>query len=75
MADLRVTELDFEQIKRNLINYLSSQEEFADYNFSGSGLNTIIDLLRNGPAQFLNFLARIDYETPLPLPKPTTSAD
>jgi len=45
MADLRVTELDFEQIKRNLINYLSSQEEFADYNFSGSGLNTIIDLL------------------------------
>lgn len=45
MADLRVTELDFEQIKQNLINYLSSQAEFADYNFSGSGLNTIIDLL------------------------------
>lgn len=45
MADLRVTELDFEQIKQNLINYLSSQVEFADYNFSGSGLNTIIDLL------------------------------
>ena len=28
MADLRVTDLDFQQIKTNLINYLSSQEEF-----------------------------------------------
>lgn len=45
MADLRVTELDFAQIKENLINYLKSQTEFSDYNFAGSGLNTIIDLL------------------------------
>lgn len=45
MADLRVTELDFAQIKENLINFLKSQTEFSDYNFAGSGLNTLIDLL------------------------------
>jgi hypothetical protein len=45
MADLRVTELDFAQIKENLINYLKSQTEFSDYNFAGSGLNTLLDIL------------------------------
>lgn len=45
MADLRVTELDFEEIKKNLINYLRGQEEFSDYNFAGAGLNVLIDLL------------------------------
>lgn len=45
MADLRVTELDFEQIKANLINYLRKQEQFSDYDFAGAGLNVLIDLL------------------------------
>jgi hypothetical protein len=45
MADLRITELEFEQIKKNFIRYLESQTEFSDYNFTGSGLNTLLDVL------------------------------
>ena len=45
MADLRITELDFEQIKKNFIRYLESQSEFSDYNFTGSGLNVLLDVL------------------------------
>ena len=45
MAQLNVTELDFDNIKANLKNYLSSQEEFSDFNFEGSGLAVLIELL------------------------------
>jgi len=45
MAQLEVTELDFDTIKQNLRTFLSSQEEFADYNFEGSGLSVLIDIL------------------------------
>jgi hypothetical protein len=45
MAELRVTELEFEEIKQNLIRYLSNQDEFSDYNYTGSALNILIDLL------------------------------
>ncbi len=45
MSELRVTELDFEAIKTNLKNYLKAQTEFADYNFEGSGLGVLIDVL------------------------------
>jgi len=42
---LQVTELDFDDIKDNLKTYMKNQTEFSDYNFEGSGLSTIIDLL------------------------------
>jgi hypothetical protein len=42
---LQVTELDFDDIKNNLKTYMRNQEEFKDYNFEGSALSTIIDLL------------------------------
>jgi hypothetical protein len=45
MAQLNLTELDFEDIKVNLKSFLKSQSEFSDYNFEGSGLATLIDLL------------------------------
>ncbi len=45
MAQLNTTELDFQDIKDNLKNYLKSQTEFSDYNFEGSGLGVLIDLL------------------------------
>lgn len=45
MANLRVAELDFDTIKSNLKTFLSSQSEFTDYDFEGSGLSTLIDLL------------------------------
>jgi hypothetical protein len=42
---LRVTELDFDTIKQNLKNYLKAQSEFTDYDFEGSGLSVLIDIL------------------------------
>lgn len=42
---LQVTELDFDDIKNNLKTYMKNQTEFSDYNFEGSGLTQIIDLL------------------------------
>ena len=42
---LQVTELDFDLIKDNLKTYMKNQNEFTDYNFEGSGLSQIVDLL------------------------------
>lgn len=42
---LNTTALDFDGIKNNLIDFMRTQEEFADYNFEGSGLNAIMDVL------------------------------
>lgn len=42
---LRVTELDFDSIKNNLKNYLRSQSEFQDFDFEGSGMSVLLDVL------------------------------
>ena len=42
---LRVSELDFNSIRNNLKTYLNSQSEFSDYNFEGSGLSVLLDIL------------------------------
>tara|TARA_R110001592_G_scaffold19280_3_gene79345 strand:- start:2000 stop:3865 length:1866 start_codon:yes stop_codon:yes gene_type:complete len=42
---LNVTEQDFDQIKTNLKTFLRSQTTLADYDFEGSALSTIIDVL------------------------------
>jgi len=44
-TSLRIAELDFDSIKRNLKNYLRSQSEFQDFDFEGSGMSILIDLL------------------------------
>lgn len=45
MANTRVTELDFDEIKENLRQYLRSQTAFTDYDFEGSNLSVLMDLL------------------------------
>ena len=61
MADrLRVTELDFDTIKTNLKSFLNNQTQFTDYDFEGSGLNVLIDLLAYNThynAYYLNMVA------------------
>ena len=42
---LNVTSLDFDEIKANLKTFLQSQPDLADYDFEGSALSTIIDVL------------------------------
>ena len=42
---LRVTELDFDDIKDNLKVFLKNQTQFKDYDFEGSGMNILLDTL------------------------------
>src|SRR5210317_983153 len=42
---LQVTELDFEQIRTNLKSYLSTQSQFNDYDFEGSAMSVLLDVL------------------------------
>ncbi len=42
---LEISELDFDGIKDNLKTFLRQQDEFTDYDFEGSGMNTLLDLL------------------------------
>ena len=44
-SKLRITELDFDTIKTNLTTFLKGQTEFADYDFEGSGLSILMDIL------------------------------
>ena len=44
-TNLKITELDFVDIKDNLKNFLKSQTVFNDYDFDGSGLSTLLDVL------------------------------
>lgn len=61
MADrLTVTELDFDTIKENLKTFLNQQNEFTDYDFEGSGLNILLDVLAYNThyqAYYLNMVA------------------
>jgi hypothetical protein len=61
MADrLQVTELDFDTIKNNLKAFLNQQSEFTDYDFEGSGLNILLDILAYNThynAYYLNMVA------------------
>ena len=42
---LSITDLEFEGIKTNLKTFLRAQSEFADYDFEGSGMAVLIDIL------------------------------
>ena len=42
---LEISELDFDGIKANLKNFLSQQDEFRDYDFEGSGMAVLLDML------------------------------
>ena len=44
-SNLNITELDFEGISDNLKNYLKGQEKLKDYDFEGSTMSILIDLL------------------------------
>ncbi len=42
---LEVTEFDFDEVKENLKIFLRAQNEFTDYDFEGSGMNILLDVL------------------------------
>jgi hypothetical protein len=45
MAKTPITELDFFAIKEQFKNYLKSQSQFKDYNFEGSNMSILLDVL------------------------------
>ena len=45
MSLINFTNLDFDQIKQSLKDYLQSNSNFKDYDFEGSNLSTILDVL------------------------------
>ena len=44
-TSIKSTDLDFSNIKTELKDYLKQKSEFTDYNFEGSALNNILDVL------------------------------
>lgn len=45
VTKINPTNLDFDSLKASLKTYLKSQDKFKDYNFEGSGLAVLLDLL------------------------------
>jgi len=59
-TNIQVANLDFGDIKQNFITYLQSQDTFKDYNFSGSAMSTLLDVLAYNTqynAFYLNMVA------------------
>ena len=42
---LNISELDFTKIKENLQGFLTSQEDFVGYNFTGSSFDVLLDIM------------------------------
>ena len=42
---LNVTQFDFDDVKDNLKTFLKNQTEFTDYDFEGSGMSALLDVL------------------------------
>ena len=59
-SNIQVTDLDFNLIKNNLKLYLQSQDVLKDYNYDGSALSTLLDILAYNTqyqAYYLNMIA------------------
>lgn len=59
-SNIQMTDLDFNNIKNNLKRYLQSQDTLKDYNYEGSALSTLLDILAYNTqynAYYLNMAA------------------
>jgi hypothetical protein len=59
-SNIQMTDLDFNTIKNNLKTYLQSQDTLKDYNYEGSALSTLLDVLAYNTqynAYYLNMVA------------------
>lgn len=59
---LRVTELDFDAIKSGLKNFIKAKPEFLDYNFEGSTISLLLDILAYNTYQNAFFTSMIGNE-------------
>ena len=59
-SNIQITNLDFDSIKTNLKTFLRSQDKFKDYDFDGSALSNLLDVLAYNThynAYYLNMVA------------------
>ena len=59
-TNTQVVNLDFDTLKRSFITYLQGQSTFKDYNFEGSGMSVLLDVLSYNTqynAYYLNMVA------------------
>lgn len=55
-----ISELDFNEVRKNLLSFVKNNSEFKDYDFEASGLNFLVDLLAYNTqysAYYLNQIA------------------
>ena len=68
-SNFQMTDLDFNNIKTSLKTYLQSQDTLKDYNYEGSALSTLLDILAYNTqynAYYLNMVANEMFmDTPL----------
>ena len=55
---LEVSDLDFDRIKENLKTFLQSQTQFQDYDFEGSGLSILLDVLSYN-THYMSYIANM----------------
>lgn len=55
---LQISELDFDAIKANLKTFLQSQTQFQDYDFDGSGLSILLDVLSYN-THYMSYIANM----------------
>lgn len=59
-TNIQISDLDFSSIKSNFITYLQGQDTFKDYNFEGSSMSVLLDVLAYNTqynAFYLNMVA------------------
>ena len=59
-SNIQLSNLDFNGLKSNFITYLQSQDTFKDYNFEGSSMSVLLDVLAYNTqynAYYLNMVA------------------
>ena len=62
MAQINLTELDFEQIRTSLRTYLQKQDTVRDLNFEGSAVNFLLDLLAYNTLYYAHYANMISGE-------------
>lgn len=61
-SSIALTQLDFDSIKTSLKTYLTEQDEFQDYDFEGSNLSVLIDILAYNTYQNAFYLNMVGNE-------------
>lgn len=56
--NLSVQNLDFDNVKQSLIDFLKAQDQFKDYDFTGSAMNILIELLSYN-THYMGFFAHM----------------